>query len=323
MKKIAVLTSGGDAPGLNACIRAVVRAATFNGLEVAGIQHGFEGMIESQFIPLDASSVSNIIHRGGTILRSSRSERFKTKEGRAAAYQNLKLANIEAVILIGGDGSFQGAKAFISEHDLPWLGIPKTIDNDISGTDAAIGYDTALNTATQAIDKIRDTAESHERIFVVEVMGRDSGYIAYGAGLAGGAEAILIPETGADYENLERLLQKGWSREKSSLIIVVAEGDESGGASKVAALLKKFFPDRYIGICILGHTQRGGSPTSADRILAGKLGVAAMDALLSGSKNVMVGMAKNEITFTPLEKITRHHLDVNRNLLRLMEVLSS
>ncbi len=323
MKKIAVLTSGGDVPGLNACIRAVVRSALYHGMEVCGVQHGFEGLIHGEFVQMNGSSVSNIIHLGGTILKSSRSEQFKTKEGRKKAYKNLKREKIEAAIVIGGDGSLQGARKFAEEYDIPFIGIPKTIDNDISGTDVAIGFDTALNTAMQAIDKIRDTAESHNRVFVVEVMGRDSGYIAYGAGLAGGAEAILVPESNADLSHLENTLQQGWGREKSSLIIVVAEGDQTGGAQEVSELIKKHMPGRYIGICILGHTQRGGSPTSADRILAARLGVAAIRALRDGKKNVMVGMVKGEIAITPLKKIKRHHLKLNKEVLGLLEELSS
>ncbi len=323
IKKIAVMTSGGDAPGLNACIRAVVRTAIFNKLKIIGIQHGFEGLISGDFISMDANSVSSIIQLGGTILKSSRSERFKTKEGRLMAYKKIKKENIEAIILIGGDGSFEGAKAFIKEHDIPFIGIPKTIDNDISCTDVCIGYDTALNTATEAIDKIRDTAQSHERIFIVEVMGRDSGYIAYGAGLAGGAEAILVPETKADIKNLEHTLKDGWNRNKSSLIIVVAEGDESGGAYKIAEMVKKYMPSQYVGVCILGHVQRGGSPSAADRILSSKLGYAAIEALLKGKSNVMAGMKKNDICFTPLSQIKRHHLDINQNLLNMMTTLTS
>lgn len=317
------MTSGGDAPGLNACIRAVVRTAIFNHLNVAGIQHGFEGLISGDFISMDANSVSNIIQLGGTILKSSRSERFKTKEGRLMAYKKIKKENIDAIVLIGGDGSFEGAKTFTNEHEVTFIGIPKTIDNDISGTDVCIGYDTALNTATQAIDKIRDTAQSHERVFIVEVMGRDSGYIAYGAGLAGGAEAILVPETKADFKNLEKVLKEGWNRKKSSLIIIVAEGDESGGGFKVAEMVKKNISSHYVGVCILGHIQRGGSPSAADRILATKFGYAAIEALLEGKSNVMVGMKKNDVFFTPLKQIKKHHLDINQNLLNMLITLAN
>lgn len=324
IKKIAVMTSGGDVPGLNACIRAVVRTAIFHQLKVVGIQHGFEGLIAGDFIHLQAQSVSNIIQLGGTILKSSRSELFKTKEGRLIAYENIKKEKIDAIVLIGGDGSFAGVKAFIEEYaDIPFIGIPKTIDNDIAGTDVCIGYDTALNTAMEAIDKIRDTAESHERIFLVEVMGRDSGYIAYGAGLASGAESILIPESKADIENLENILKKGWNRKKNSLIIVVAEGDENGGANKTAEMVRKYMPTHYIGICILGHIQRGGSPSAADRILASKFGYTAVVALLEGKQNVMVGLQKNELCFTPFEAVRKQHLDINQSTLNMLNTLTS
>lgn len=323
IRKIAIMTSGGDAPGLNACIRAVVRTAIFHKLEVVGIQHGFDGLISGDFIAMNANSVSNIIQLGGTILKSSRSDPFKTKEGRLKAYKKIKKENIDAIILIGGDGSIQGAKAFINEHDVNFIGIPKTIDNDISGTDVCIGYDTALNTATQAIDKIRDTAQSHERIFIVEVMGRDSGHIAYGAGLAGGAEAILIPETKADFRNLERTLKKGWNRNKSSLIIVVAEGDESGGASKLKDMVATYMPSHDLGICIIGHLQRGGSPSASDRILASKLGFEAIEVLMKGKKNVMVGIEKNDIKLTPLNQVKRDYLVINNNLLKMLTTLTN
>jgi 6-phosphofructokinase 1 len=226
------------------------------------------------------------------------------------------------MIIIGGDGSFEGAKKFTEEYDVPVIGIPKTIDNDISGTDVCIGYDTALNTAMDAIDKLRDTAQSHERIFVVEVMGRDSGFIAYGSGLAGGAEAILVPETKADYINLESILNKGWNRNKSSLIFVVAEGDETGGAYKVADLVRKYMPGKYTGVCVLGHLQRGGKPTAADRILASNFGYNAVTGLLQGKHNVMIGMKKNEICFTPLTEIKKRHLDINDNLLKMLNTLA-
>ena len=323
MKKIAVVTSGGDVPGLNACIRAVVRTAIFNNLEVMGIQHGYEGMIKGTFKNLDALSVSNIVHLGGTILRSSRSKTFMTPEGRAIAYNNIRANNIEGIVLIGGDGSFQGAKKFSGEYDIPIIGIPKTIDNDITGTDVCIGYDTALNTAMEAIDRIRDTADSHQRIFVVELMGRESGYIAYGAGLAGGVEAIMVPETPADQVYLKKVLSEGWSRDKTSIIIAVAEGDESGGAFKIAEMIQPYFPDGNIRVCILGHIQRGGSPTAADRILAARLGVAAVQAMLDGRKDVMVGMVKGNIVFTPLEAVHRNFLDMNKNTMGLLEILAS
>ena len=272
ISKIAVLTSGGDAPGLNACIRAVVRAAVFHNIKVIGICGGYEGMIDGDFIEMDATTVSNIIQRGGTILKSSRSERFKTPEGRESAYQQLKKEEVDAVILIGGDGSLAGSKAFIATYNIPWIGIPKTIDNDILGTDFTIGYDTATNTAMEAIDKIRDTAESHNRIYFVEVMGRDSGFIAYKTGIGVGAEAIYIPETKTDLQHLFDIFEKGWNRNKSSLIVVVAEGDEAGGAYKISEKVKEKFPQYNIAVSVLGYIQRGGSPSCTDRVLASMFG---------------------------------------------------
>ncbi len=322
IKKVAVMTSGGDAPGLNACIRAIVKTASYNNLIVLGVNRGFDGLIEGDFIPLREAEVNNIIQIGGTILKSSRSVKFKTKQGRKEANKKIVSENIDAIFLIGGDGSFQGAKVFIQEFDIPFIGIPKTIDNDIYGTDACIGYDTALNTAMQAIDKIRDTARSHGRIFVVEVMGRDSGYISYGTGIATGAETILIPETREDNDNLKRLLKKALNENISSLIIIVAEGDESGGALKVADTVRKHLPSSDVEICILGHIQRGGSPTAADRILASRFGYAAVKYLLEGGSNVMVGLQKNQIHFVRLNKIVRQHLHVNKELLKMITVLT-
>lgn len=323
VNKIAIVTSGGDAPGLNACIRAVVRSSCFYGLKVCGIQRGYEGMIEGDFIDMDASSVSNIIHRGGTILKSSRSLQFKTEEGRAIAFRQLKKANIDALVLLGGDGSFVGASKFIIEHNFQVIGIPKTIDNDLFGTDFAIGYDSAINTAMQVIDKIRDTAESHNRIFFVEVMGRDAGFIALRTGIGVGAEAILVPETSTDFNHLLAVFEKGWNREKSSMIIVVAEGDEEGGAFTIATKVKQKFPQYETRVCILGHVQRGGSPTCMDRVLASKLGIAAVEALMDGKTGVMVGEVNKEIIFTPFEKAVKHHLNVNENMLRMIEILSA
>lgn len=323
LNKIAILTSGGDAPGLNACIRAVVRASVYNNIKVLGIHRGYEGMIDGDFFEMNAATVSNIIQRGGTILKSSRSERFKTPEGRESAYQQLRKENVEAIILIGGDGSFKGSRAFTSTYDIPIIGIPKTIDNDIVGTDFCIGYDTATNTAMEAIDKIRDTAESHNRIFFVEVMGRDAGFIAYRTGIGSGAEAIYIPETKTDLKHLFSVLEKGWSRRKSSLIVVVAEGDEIGGAFKISEKVKEKLPQYDMKVCILGHVQRGGSPSCTDRVLASKLGIAAVDALLDGKRNVVVGEVKNEIVYTPLEKAVKKHLHISPEMMEQMNILSS
>jgi len=323
VSKIAILTSGGDAPGLNAAIRAVVRTAIYNGVKVVGVQRGFEGMIDGDFVQLETRSVGNIIQRGGTILKSSRSEKFKTAEGRKEAYRQLKTTGADGLIIIGGDGTFTGARVFLSEYQIPCIGIPKTIDNDLFGTDYTIGYDTAVNTAMYAIDKIRDTAESHNRLFLVEVMGRDAGFIALRTGIAVGAEAILVPETKTDINHLFCVLETGWDRKKDSMIIVVAEGDEDGGANSIASKLKTRFPDFDIRVSILGHVQRGGSPSCFDRVLASKLGSAAVDALLKGMNNLMVGEIKGEITFTPFEKAVKHHAEVNPQMHHLLQILSS
>ena len=281
-------------------------------------------MISGDFIPMDTSSVSNIIHLGGTILKSSRSDQFKTKEGRLVAYQKLQKANINNLIIIGGDGSFRGAKVFSDEHeDLNIIGIPKTIDNDISGTEYCIGYDTAINTAMKAIDKIRDTAESQNEVYIVEVMGRDAGYLAFSTGIVTGAEGILIPETSADYGYLKESFIKGWNRKKSSLIIVVAEGDERGKAIEIADGLKKYLQGREVRIVVLGHIQRGGSPTAFDRLLAARLGYSAVNALIENKKNMMVGFIKNEIHYTPLADICQIKMKVDNETLKLLKVLTS
>jgi 6-phosphofructokinase 1 len=323
ISRIAVLTSGGDAPGINACIRAVTKAAIFHGLQVIGIQRGYEGLIAGDFSDMDAASVDQIVQSGGTILRSSRSERFKTPEGRKAACLQLKKARIDAVIMIGGDGSIAGSAAFTASCDIPWIGIPKTIDNDVSGTDFTIGFDTAANTALQAIDKIRDTAESHNRIHFVEVMGRDAGFIAWHAGIGTGAEAIYIPETSSDLPYLYSVLEKAGRGNKRSFIVVVAEGDEAGGAYTVSEKVKERFPEYDMAVSVLGYTQRGGSPTCSDRLLATKLGVAAVNALIKGKKNAMVGEIKGSITFTPLEMVTRRQLEVTPLMTELIVMLSA
>lgn len=322
MKKIAVFTSGGDAPGMNACIRAVVRTARYNELEVVGIIRGYEGMITADFLPMNSSSVSNIIQRGGTILKSARSKEFRTLEGRAKAAENLRNAGIEGLVVIGGDGSFTGAKIFYEEHGFPTIGVPGTIDNDLFGTDNTIGYDTAINTVVDAVDKIRDTADAHDRLFFVEVMGRDAGFIALRSGISVGAEAILVPETETYIDQLIEKLRKGWERQKSSSIIIVAEGDDSGGAYEVAEKVKARFKHYETKVTVLGHVQRGGSPTAADRVLASQLGKAAVDALLAGRKNEMVGLINRKIAFTPFEKAIKHNHQINRELLNLADVLS-
>lgn len=323
IKSIAVMTSGGDSPGMNAAIRAVVRAGITNGVKVYGIKRGYEGMIEGDIIPMQSNSVSNIIQRGGTVLKSARSDRFRTVEGRKQAYNQLVANNIDAVVAIGGDGTFSGALQFNKEHDIPFIGIPGTIDCDLYGTDYTLGFDTAVNTVVDAIDRIRDTADSHDRLFFVEVMGRDAGYIALYSGIAGGAEAILIPESKTDELSLMKTLEKGWERNKSSMIVVVAEGDEQGGAYQIAEKVKTKFNNYDIRVSVLGHIQRGGSPSCFDRVLGSRMGVAAVEALLAGRVQIMIGVVNNHIHYTSLEKAVKHNQDIDMNLLKLGEILSS
>jgi 6-phosphofructokinase 1 len=322
MKKIAVFTSGGDSPGMNACIRAVVRTAVHHQLEVMGIIHGYDGMINNEFVSLDSKSVANIIHRGGTILKTARSKTFFTLEGQQVALKNLQKNNIEGVVVIGGDGSFKGALEFSNICNIPFVGCPGTIDNDLVGTDFTIGYDTAINTVVEAVDKIRDTAESHDRLFIVEVMGRDAGLIALRAGIAVGAEDILIPETKTDLPALANKLASG-RKNKSSKIILVAEGDEAGGAMVVADYVKKHLPDFDTRVSILGHIQRGGNPTAMERVNASRMGFAAVEALLQGKQNVMIGIVDKCISHTPFEKAVKHIQELNSDLLRMVEILSA
>ncbi len=321
-KKIGLLTTGGDCPGLNAAIRAVVRTGIFHGAEVVGVYRGYEGLIEGVFKSLDSHDVSNILQRGGTILKTARSERFKTVEGRKRAYENLIKEGIEALVVIGGDGSFRGMELFSREYNMPSIGIPKTIDNDIYGTDNAIGFDTALNTVIQAIDKIRDTADSHNRLFFVEVMGRDAGMIAIHSGIGGGAEAILIPETKTKIEQIVQILDRGWERKKTSMIIVVAEGDDAGGAYEIAKAVKSRFSQYDFRVSVLGHMQRGGSPTCFDRVLASRLGVAATEALLNGRSNEMVGVINDSIAFTSYQDVVKNKKVFPSHLMEIAEILS-
>jgi 6-phosphofructokinase 1 len=322
MKTIGVFTSGGDSPGMNACIRAVVRTGIFYGLRVVGIKRGYEGMIDGELEEMNSSSVSDIIHRGGTILKTARSQRFRTPEGRVLAAQNLRRFGIDGVVAIGGDGTATGARIFYEEHKIPFIATPGTIDNDLFGTDYTIGFDTAINTAVNAIDKIRDTAASHNRLFFVEVMGRDAGFIAINAGIGGGAEAILIPETKTDLEALIKMLEKGWSRQKTSSIIVVSEGDEAGGAFAIAEKVKARLPQFDTRVTVLGHIQRGGSPTCMDRVHASELGNAAVKALMAGKHSLMLGKMKGEISETPFEQAIKQHNAVDPHLLELVNVLS-
>jgi len=322
MKKIAVFTSGGDAPGMNAAIRAAVRMAVYNGLEVYGIKRGYTGMIKGDIFKMESYSVSNIVQRGGTMLKSARSEEFRTKEGRQQAFDNLQKHGIEGLIAIGGNGTFTGANIFFNEYALPTVGIPGTIDNDLYGTDNTIGFDTAVNTALDAIDKIRDTADSHDRIFFIEVMGRDSGYIAIQSGIGGGAEMVMVPETHSSLEQVIETLKEGWTRSKTSSIIIVAEGDEEGGANAVAVRVKQHIPHADIKVTLLGHVQRGGAPSAVDRILASRLGAAAVEGLISGKKNVMAGLINNEVVYTPFYDTITKSKPIHNDLIRLVEILS-
>lgn len=321
IKNIAVFTSGGDAPGMNAGIRAVVRSGLYYDLNVFGIYRGFDGMVNGDIFPMEAKSVANIIQRGGTMLKTARSEEFKSPEGRAKAYENLKRFNIDALVAIGGDGTFTGSDIFMQEYDMPIMGLPGTIDNDLQGTDFTIGYDTAINTVINAVDKIRDTAESHDRVFIVEVMGRDSGLIALRSGIGTGAEAILIPETKLDFSGFLTRLDKT-RKNKSSRIIIVAEGDKDSDAFSVADKVKDRFPHYDVRISVLGHIQRGGSPTCMDRVLASRLGVAAVEGLLEGRKGEMTGLQGGCITYTDFAKAIKYIDHVNPNLLKIVDILS-
>ena len=321
IKNIGVFTSGGDSPGMNAAIRAVVRSAIYYGLEATGIRRGYDGMIKGDFFPMDRRSVSNIIQRGGTILKTARCEQFRTTEGRKQAYENLKLNKVDALVAIGGDGTFTGAKIFGQEYDFPIIGLPGTIDNDLCGTDFTIGYDTAINTVINAVDKIRDTAESHDRLFIIEVMGRDSGLIALRTGIAAGAEAILIPESKTDLQAVFDRLEKG-RKDKKSKIIMLAENGEAGDAFEIGRQIKERFPNYDTRISILGHIQRGGSPTCMDRVLASRVGVASIEGLIAGHRNEMVGLIHNEIAFTPFEYAIKHNTDINPDFLKIVEILA-
>ena len=323
MKRLGVFTSGGDSPGMNAAIRAIVRTAMHHKLEVFGIYDGYEGMIDNSIERLDHKSVANIIQKGGTFLRSSRSARFMTEEGRNKAYANLKENGIEGLVAIGGDGTFKGALEFSKEHEISVIGLPGTIDNDLLGTDYTIGYDTCLNTIVEAVDKIRDTATSHNRLFVVEVMGKDAGFIALRSGIASGAEAVLFPETKTYMDQLLNKLEIGRRKSKTSGIIIVAEGDDSGGAYVVSEEIKKKFPHFDVRVTILGHIQRGGSPSAYDRVLASRLGFGAVHALLEGKRNVMLGILSGNYAYTSFEKSLKHHQKINPYLLNLIEILSS
>ncbi len=321
--KIGVLTSGGDAPGMNAAIRAVVRTGIFHGLEVFGIMRGYNGMVEDDIFKMDSKSVANIIQRGGTILKTARSMEFFEPEGRQKAYENLKKRGINGLVIIGGDGSFRGAQRFSNDYDIPCIGIPGTIDKDIAGSDATIGFDTAVNTAVEAIDKIRDTMDAHDRLFIVEVMGRDAGYIALHSGIATGAENILIPESKTDIEELIQSLTKNEKRQKLVNLIVVAEGDEFGGANELAKVIKERVPQADTRVCILGHIQRGGSPSCQDRLIASHMGYYAVESLIIGRNNVMVGVVNNKIHYTPLDKAVKEKQKIGQEWMKIVKILAS
>jgi len=323
MKKIGVLTSGGDSPGMNAAVRAVVRTASFHGLEVVGVKRGYDGLIEADFVDLDAHSVANILQRGGTILKSMRSDGFRTIEGRKMAFKNLKAKGIQALVVIGGDGSFTGASIFIEEFGFPIVGLPGTIDNDLVGTDYTIGYDTALNTVVEAVDKIRDTADSHNRLFVVEVMGKDAGFIALRAGIGCGAEAILYPESEEDLLGaiVERM-NNGGKRKKLSNIIIVAEGAKEGNAAEVATELKEKCPGYDIRVVVLGHIQRGGSPTCMERVRASQMGLEAVQGLINGKQGVMIGIVNDHVAHTPFSKAIKNQEKIDSQLLQMIDILS-
>ncbi len=322
IKRIAVYTSGGDAPGMNAALRAVVRTASFNDLHVYGIKGGYEGMVDGNLARLEVRDVGNIIHRGGTILKTARSERFRTPEGRKSAYEALLAFDIDACIAIGGDGTFTGADIFSKEYKIPIIGVPGTIDNDLYGTDYTIGFDTAVNTAIDAADKIRDTADSHNRLFFVEVMGRHSGFIALNTGIGSGAASVMIPEVEATLEGLIETLRKGAKRKKLFSLVIVAEGNRYGGAAEIAKKVQEAFNYYDTKVTIIGHLQRGGSPTAMDRVLASRLGFGAVEGLINGEKNVMVGIMNNKVCYTPFEEAISKAKTPDKDLIRMAEILA-
>lgn len=323
VSKIGVLTSGGDSPGMNAAVRAVVRTGLYHGLEMYGVMRGYSGMVEDDIFKMESRSVANIIQRGGTVLKTARCKEFFDYEGRKKAYNNLKKRGIDGLVIIGGDGSFNGALKFSQEFDIPCIGIPGTIDKDIAGSDFTIGFDTAVNTAVEAIDKIRDTADAHDRLFIIEVMGRDAGYIALHSGIATGAEHILIPEKKTDIDDVVISLMEKEKRRKLVNLIVVAEGDEFGGAEEVAKHVKAKMPNLDTRVCILGHIQRGGSPTCLDRLIASRMGYHAVESLLINRHNVMVGIVNNKMHYTQLEYAVKAKQKINEEWMKIVKILAS
>ena len=320
IKSIGVLTSGGDAPGMNAAIRAVTRAAIYEGWKVFGIYRGWEGLISGDIKEFTSSSVSNTIQRGRTILKTARSEEFRTKEGRAKAAANIKKFGLDALVIIGGNGSLEGAQILAREYDIPVIGLPGTIDNDLYGTDSTIGYDTALNTIVECVDKIRDTANSHDRIFFVEVMGRDAGFLTQNSAIAAGAEAAIIPEDQTDIDQLATFIERGIRKSKNSSIVLVSEKD--GGAMHYAERVRQEYPEYQVKVSILGHLQRGGAPTAQDRILASRLGVASIEALKEGQRNIMVGIKNDQIVYVPISRAVRYTKPIDKELINVLSILS-
>lgn len=322
IKCIGILTSGGDAPGMNAAIRAVTRSAIYNGLQVKGIYRGYRGLVTNEIKDFKSEDVSNIVQRGGTILKTARCKEFMTPEGRKQAYDNMKAHGIDALIVIGGDGSLTGARIFAEEYDVTCIGLPGTIDNDLFGTDTTIGYDTALNTIMECVDKIRDTATSHERLFFIEVMGRDAGFLALNGAIASGAEAAIIPEFETEFDQLEEFIKNGFRKSKNSSIVLVAESELTGGAMHYAERVKNEYPQYDVRVSILGHLQRGGSPTANDRILASRLGAASIEALLEGQRNVMIGIEHDQVVYVPFTKAIKNDKPIDRGLVGVLKELS-
>ena len=322
IKCIGLLTSGGDAPGMNAAILSVTRAAIFNGIRVKAIYRGYKGLITGEITEFQTQNVSNIIQQGGTILKTARCMEFMTVEGRKTAYETMKKEEIDALVVIGGDGTFTGARIFAQEFNVPIVGLPGTIDNDLFGTDSTIGYDTALNTIIEAVDKIRDTASSHERLFFIEVMGRDAGFLALNSALASGAEAAIIPERETKVDQLEELIKNGFRKSKNSSIVIVAESDITGGAQGLAERMRVEHPEYDVRVTILGHIQRGGSPSAYDRILASRMGVAAIDALMDEQRSIMIGIVNDVIVHIPFTKAIKDDKPVNEKLLGVLQILS-
>lgn len=322
VKCIGILTSGGDAPGMNAAIRAVTRTAIFNNIQVKGIYKGYKGLLTDEVVPFKTDSVSNIIQQGGTVLKSARCDEFLRPEGRKTAYENMRKHEMDALVVIGGDGTLTGATIFAQEYNIPIVGLPGTIDNDLLGTDVTIGYNTALNTIVEAVDKIRDTASSHERLFFIEVMGRNCGALALNSAIAAGAEAAIIPEISIEKDQLHELISQGFRKTKNSSLVLVAESEITGGALQLAERVKNQYPQYDVRVSILGHLQRGGSPTADDRILASRMGYASIQALLESQRNVMIGIRNEEIVYVPFSKAIKKEKPVNPDLVEILRVLS-